>query len=108
MQRFESCPGKLKTSPSRSKLLLWISRFAVAVSVLVLLFVTPLCYCPRYYILLSALGLVPLMCGPRLYRWFGAASILAALLFAVGEHRAALNQPEQIEDIRAPSQTKHP
>jgi hypothetical protein len=96
------------TPQSKAKLLSWVSRTALAVSVLALLFVSPLCYCPRYYVALSLPGIIPLLCCPRLYRWFGSAYILAALLFAVSEHRAALNQTEEIQHMRADAQAQHP
>jgi hypothetical protein len=96
------------TPTSKSKFLLWVSRGTAAVSAVALLLVYPLCYCPRYYIPLSAAGLVPLLCGPRLYRWFGSAFIVAALAFAVGEHRAALRQTEQIQQTKAEAQSQHP
>jgi len=80
---------------SKSKLLLWISRLAAAVSVVALLFVFPLCHCPRYYAALSVAGLVPLLCGPRLYRWFGGAFIVVAFAFAAGEYRAARFRPSR-------------
>jgi hypothetical protein len=70
--------------------------------------VAPLCYCPRYYIGLSVAGIIPLLCGPRLYRWFGGVYIFAALLFAVGEHPAALHQTEQSQRMRAEAQAQHP
>jgi hypothetical protein len=94
-------------SESKAKVLLWTSRVALAASVVVLLFVAPLCYCPRYYVALSVAGIIPLLCGPRLYRWFGGAYMLAALLFAVGKHRAALHQTDEIQRIRAQAQAQH-
>jgi hypothetical protein len=95
------------TSESKAKLLVWTSRAALATSVVALLFVGPLCYCPRYYVALSVAGIIPLLCGPRLYRWFGGAYMLAALLFAVGEYRAALRQTEEIQRIRAEAQAQY-
>jgi len=92
----------------RSRVLLWVSRVTLLVSVFALLLVAPLCHCPRYYIALSVAGIIPLLCGPRLYRWFGSAYILTALLFAVGEHRAALNQTDEIQHMRAEAQAQHP
>jgi hypothetical protein len=96
------------TPQRKMKLLLWISRVTLLVSVFALLLIAPLCHCPRYYIALSVAGIVPLLCGPRLYRWFGSAYFVAALLFAAGEHRAALNQSEEIQRIRASAQVQHP
>ena len=96
------------TSQRKAKLLLWISRVTLLVSVFALLLVAPLCHCPRYYIALSVAGIIPLLCGPRLYRSFGSAYILTALLFAVGEHRAALNRSEEIQHMRADAQAQHP
>src|SRR5205814_4132107 len=95
------------TSESKAKLLVWTSRVVLAVSVVALLLVAPLCYCPRYYLVISIAGIIPLLCGSRLYRWFGGAYILAALLFAVGEHRSALQQTEEIQRIRAEAQAHH-
>jgi hypothetical protein len=92
----------------KSKLLLWISRLAAVVSVVALLFIYPLCHCPGYYAALSLAGLVPLLCGPRLYRWFGGAFIVVAFTFAVGEHHAARFQAEQIHRIRAEAHAQRP
>jgi hypothetical protein len=96
------------TLQSKSKLLLWISRVTLIISVVALLFFSPLCYCPRYYVALSVAGIIPLLCGPRLYRWFGSAYFVAALLFAAGEHRAALHQTAEIQRMRASAQVQHP
>jgi hypothetical protein len=90
------------------KLLLWISRIALVMSVLTLLFVRPFCYCPGYYLALSVAGIVPLLCGPRLYRWFDGAYMLAALLFAAGEHRAAWHQTEKTQHMRAEAHAHEP
>ena len=95
------------TSESKAKLLVWTSRVALALSIVALLRVAPLCYCPRYYIGLSVAGIIPLLCGPRLYRWFGGAYMLAALLFAVGEQRAALHQRQEIQRMKAEAQAQH-
>ena len=62
---------------------------------------------PRYYLALAVAGIIPLLCGARLYRWFGGTYMLAALLFAAGEHRVVLHQREEIQRIRAESQTQH-
>lgn len=96
------------TPPDKMKLLLWISRIVLVLSVFALLFVSPLCYCPSYYLALSVAGIVPLLCGPRLYRWLGSAYIFAALLFAAGEHRAALRHTAEIQRIRAEAHAQHP
>jgi hypothetical protein len=76
------------TPRGRAKLLLWISRIALVILAFALLAVAPFCYCARYYIALAVAGIIPLLCGPELYRCFGAY-ILTALLFAAGEHYAA-------------------
>ena len=96
------------TPQSKSKLLLWISRIALAISVVVLIFISPPCYCPGYYVALSVAGIVPLICGPRLYRWLGSAYIVIAILLAVVEYRAALNQAQEIQHMRAEVQAQHP
>ena len=96
------------TLQANTKLLLWISRIALIISIFVLLFVGPLCYCPRYYVALSVAGIIPLFRGPRLYRWFGGAYMVAALLFAAGEHRAALHQTDDIQRMRAEAHAQHP
>ncbi len=95
------------TSQSKVKLLLWISRVALVASIFPLMFIAPLCYCPRYYVALSVAGIIPLLCGPQLYRWFGGAYMLAALLFAAGEHRAALHQTEDLRRVRAEAHAQH-
>jgi hypothetical protein len=96
------------TSQTKAKLLVWTSRVALAVSVIALLLVAPLCYCPRYYVALSVAGIIPLLCGPRFYRWLGSAYMLAALLFAAGEHRVALHQREEIQRMRAEAHAQFP
>ena len=63
---------------------------------------------PALYMALSVAGIISLVCGPRLYRWFGSAYFIAALLFAVGEQRAALHQTEEIQRMRASAQAQHP
>ena len=89
------------TSRTATKTRLWISRLSFAVAAMALLFVFPLCHCPRYYVLLSLAGLIPLANGPRLYRWSGAALVAVALAFAVAERRAGLEQAALGERIRA-------
>jgi hypothetical protein len=96
------------TPQRKTKLLLWISRGVLAVSILALVLIHPLCYCSGYYVALSVAGIVPLVCGPRLYRWLGSVYIFAAMLLAVVEHRAALDQVEQIRHIRAEAHAQHP
>ena len=96
------------TPQGKTKLLLWISRIALVTSVFALLFVAPLCYCPGYYLALSVAGIIPLLSGPRLYRWFGGAYMLAALLFAASEHRAALHQSEEIRHMRTEAHPQDP
>jgi hypothetical protein len=93
--------------PGKPKLLLWISRIALVISVVALLFIVPLCYCPRYYVALSVAGVIPVLCGPPLYRWFGGAYLLAALLFAVGEHRGALREATEIQYMRTEAHAPH-
>jgi hypothetical protein len=95
-------------SQRNTKLFLWISRIAIVISVLALLFVRPLCYCPSYYLALSVAGIVPLLCGPRLYRWLGGAYIFAALLFAAGEHRASLRQTAELQRMRGQAHAQYP
>ena len=102
------CLVRPVTSLGPKTLLLWISRVSLVLSAIALLLVYPLCHCPRYYLVLSAAGLIPLFCGPRLYRWSGGAFIVVALLFAVGEHRAAFQQTAEVERIRAEAQSQNP
>jgi len=95
------------TPQAKTKPPFWISRIVLVISMFALLIVAPLCYCPRYYIALAVASIIPLMCGPRLYRWFGGAYILTALLVAAGEHRAALNQAQEIQRMRT-AHAQHP
>jgi hypothetical protein len=96
------------TAQRKTNPLLWSSRIALIISVIALLCIRPLCYCPGYYVALSAAGIIPLLCGPRLYRWFGAIYMFAALLFAAYEHRAALRHTAEIQHIRAEAHAQHP
>jgi type II secretion system protein G len=77
-----------------------VSRAASAAFVLLYFFNYPLCYCPHYYLELSVIGLLPLVCGPRLYRYLGAAIILCGLLSAEADRRGAIRERQQIGEIR--------
>ena len=78
-----------------------VSRITSGVFVVLFVFVYPLCYCPHYYLELSLLGLVPLLLGPRLYRFLGAAIIVTGLLTAEGDRRGGIREREQIRQIQA-------
>ncbi len=93
-------------SYDRSARVIWISRLALIVGVVALLFVYPLGYSPRYYISLASIGVLPLLCGPAVYRWFGSAFIVAALAFAVQQQRAGVAMKAQVEQIRADSRAQ--
>jgi hypothetical protein len=94
------------TSHDGSGRLIWISRLALIVGAVAFLFVSPLGYRPWYYVSLAGIGALPLVCGPALYRWFGSAFIVAALAFAVQEHRAGVAMKAQVEQITADSQAQ--
>ena len=79
----------------------WVSRVGGGLFVLLYLFVSPLCYCPHYYLELSILGLIPLLFGPRLYRCLGLAIIVAGLLTAEADRRGAIREHQQIREMRA-------
>jgi len=79
--------------------------------VFALLFLKPACFCPAQYIALALIGLIPLLCGPRLYRWLAGVYILIALVFAAYEHRGALRQSEQyqrMQRMRGEAHAQHP
>jgi hypothetical protein len=86
----------------------WISRVTLVLALVPLLFIQPLCDCPRYFIIVSALGLLPLACGPRLYRWLGGSYIVVALLVAYMNYSHAVYTREQIQRIRADAAQQHP
>ena len=90
------------------KLLVWVSRVAIVLGLIPLLLIHPLCDCPRYFIGTATIGLVPLLCGPRLYRWLGSGYIAIALLFAQMEHSHAIYMQQQVEQIRAESAKQTP
>lgn len=96
------------TPRAERKLLLWVSRVAIVLGLIPLLFIHPLCDCPRYFIGIAAIGLIPLLCGPRLYRWLGGGYIAIALLFAQMEHSHAIYMRQQVEQIRAESAKQTP
>ena len=56
---------------------------------------------PFWYTGLSLLGVVPLYCGPRVYRWFGGIFVIGALVFAVQEYRARVAQQAFLAELRA-------
>jgi len=73
----------------------------VVVFILVFLFVGPMCACPWYYAELSLMGLVPLISGPRLYRWLGCGVIALGLMRAWMDHDTQVSQKQEIMRIRA-------
>jgi hypothetical protein len=79
----------------------WISRVGGALFVFLYFFLYPMCYCPHYYLELSVFGLLPLLCGPWLYRYLGLAIIVAGLLTAEADRRGLIRERQQIRDIRA-------
>jgi hypothetical protein len=79
------------------KLLVWVSRVALVLGLVPLFFLQPLCDCPRWFIGVAAIGLVPLVCGPHLYRFFGGAFIALALLTAYSQYSHAIYIRQQIE-----------
>jgi hypothetical protein len=87
---------------------MWVSGITIIVGLVPLLLISPLCDCPRYYIIVAAIGLVPLACGPRLYRWFGCSYIVVALLFAYLNYSHAIYMREQIERIGTEAAQQHP
>jgi type II secretion system protein G len=90
-------PKRVPTRPGR-----WranVSRLASAVFVVLWLFGPhPLCFCPRHYIELSTIGFVPLVFGPRLYRYLGAAILVAGLVSAEGERTGAIHFEQEIRE----------
>ncbi len=101
------------SSPLDVPVLNWrkpVSINAIAVFLFLLLFVGKLCYCPLYYVELSSLGLVPLLCGPRLFRWLGCGVIALGLLRAALEGNAPMEFERRAERVRAESiqQTQRP
>jgi hypothetical protein len=100
-------PWLISFSLDRMRVRKWISRVVIVVALIPLFFVQPMCDCPRYYIIVSFLGLVPLVSGPRLYRWFGTSYVLVALLFAYMNYSSANYTREQVERIRAEAANRH-
>jgi general secretion pathway protein G len=74
----------------------------VTAAIFVLLYSSgyPLCHCPRYYLELSAIGLIPLFVGPRLYRYLGAAILVAGLLSSEADRRGAIREQQQNRHVR--------
>jgi hypothetical protein len=83
---------------------IWASRLALIVGVVALLFIHPLGCTPWYYIALASLGVLPLLCGPAVYRCLGGALVVAALAFALQQHRGGISMKAQVEQTRAESQ----
>jgi len=86
----------------------WISRVVIVLALIPLFFIQPLCDCPRYFIIVSLLGLAPLLCGPRLYRWLGGSYIAVALVFAYMNSSHAIYTREEIKRIRAEAARQNP
>ena len=73
---------------------IWVSRIGAALFVLLYFFVYPMCYCPWYYLELSAIGLLPLVFGPLLYRCLGIAILIAGLVSSEADRRGKLHEQE--------------
>ncbi|MEY2538526.1 MAG: hypothetical protein QOG67_2266 [Verrucomicrobiota bacterium] len=81
----------------------FLSAAAIITFVILFLFIHPLCNCPSYDLELATLGIVPLLCGPRVYRWLGAVLIVFALLV---EQQAKAKEHLEIQRIRAKAETQ--
>src|SRR3954465_8096840 len=90
--------------PFRAPAAVWRKRVSVVfifVFLLLFLFVGKLCFCPMYYVELSSLGLAPIFCGPRLYRWLGCGVIAIGLLRASAEQSGKTREMQEIKRIQA-------
>ena len=75
------------------------SQITLIVFVVVMSF-RPMCACPGYYLGVAAIGLVPLACGPRLYRWLGSGAIVAALLISWTQLDALKRERERFQRLK--------
>ena len=74
---------------------------ALLLATLALCFVGPMCYCPRYYIAVTAVGVLPLLLGPALWRGVAVVYIAYGVLRVVAEYRGATLQAEQLRQQAA-------
>ena len=88
------------TEPRKWNWLVWVSRFGGGLLILLYFFVHPACYCSHYYLGLSILGLLPLLCGPRLYRYLGIAIIVGGLLTAEGDRGGAIRGEQLVRETQ--------
>ena len=79
----------------------WTSLIASVVFIVLFVLVQPLCPCPRYYIGLGGLALIPLYCGPKAYRLFGVLALLAAVVMAAWQQNSRQGTRQQFEELRA-------
>lgn len=80
-----------------------MSAVSLLVGLIPLVLIRPLCDCPRYFIGVAAIGLVSLICRPRIYRWLGGTYVAIALLFAFLDYRHGVEMRERIEQMQAES-----
>jgi hypothetical protein len=78
-----------------------ISAITLIASTLVILFVAPMCYCPRYYIVVTAAGLLPLVLGPWLFRGLAIVYIAYGVMRVHAEYRGGALQAEQVRERAA-------
>jgi hypothetical protein len=86
----------------------WISRIALSVFVLLLLFVHPLCDSPKYALELSIFTIVAICSGPRLYRFLGAVGLAAALFVSSCEANNRSIMEKMVRDLRLRTVRENP
>jgi type II secretion system protein G len=100
MQVLNPPEAPLQAPPRQRRWRAYVAGVATGVFVLLYTFVHPLCACPLYYLELSAIGIVPLLVGPRPYRFLGAAILVTGLLSSEADRRGAIRERQLARTIR--------
>ena len=85
-----------------------ISIVTIVLFVLLSLFFAPMCACPWYHAELSLMGLVPLLVGPRLFRWLGCGVIVLGLMHAWADHKEQVWMKQEIQRMRSEAARQAP
>ena len=93
----------MNPAPAPKAALRWrVYTSRVVLGWLFLGFATPVfCFCPGFYLFSAGVALIPLFCGPRLYRVLAVLAIGYALFAAHRDYEGQLRERAFIKELRS-------
>ena len=83
----------------------WLSWLSLLLFSLLFVFVEPLCDSPTYYVILGALPIIAVLCGPFVYRLFGVVAIGLSVWMAIGQSHVRKERQAMFERLQ--EQVRH-